>query len=80
MVVTVATPSAPVVTIASIIPSTVSAQDTTLSFSATGTGTYKVMINGDGNCSAGTIVMDWTSYDTSGATVNSTILASSLST
>lgn len=79
VILTVATPNAPVVTISSTTPSTVSAQNSTVSFSASGTGTYKVVINGDGACAAGAVVTDWTSYDTAGATINSTILASGLS-
>lgn len=80
MILTVATPNAPVTTISSISPSAVSSQDSTLSFSSTQTGSYKVVINGDGACSVGTIVTDWTAYSTSGATVNSTIAASALNT
>lgn len=80
MILTVATPNAPVVTISSISPSVVSSQNATLSFSATQTGSYKVVINGDGSCSAGTVVTDWTGYTNSGITVNTTILASALNT
>lgn len=79
VILTVATPNAPVVTISSVNPSIVSSQNSTISFSASGTGSYKVVINGDGACSAGMIVTDWTAYDTVETTINSNILASGLS-
>lgn len=80
VILTVATPNAPVVTLSSLNPSIVSAQSSTASFSATLSGSYKVVVNGDGACTAGTIVTDWTAYDTAGSSVNTTILASSLNT
>lgn len=80
VILTIATPNAPVVTILSTNPSTVSAQDATVSFSATQTGSYRVVLNGDGACSAGTVITDWTSYDTSETTINSLLSASALNT
>lgn len=79
-ILTVATPNAPVVTLSSVSPSIVSAQSSTVSFSATLSGSYKVVVNGDGACAAGTIVTDWTTYDTADSSVNTTVLASSLNT
>lgn len=65
MTLTIATPNAPVVSITPISPNTVSSQNSTLSFSATQTGSYKIVVNGDGSCSAGTVVTDWTGYTNS---------------
>lgn len=79
---TVATPVAPVVTISSLSPTTVSSvsgyDSSTLSFSADKAGTYKVVVNGNGACSAGTIMTDWTAYAT-GVTINTPISAGTLS-
>ncbi|EKD30047.1 MAG: BNR repeat-containing glycosyl hydrolase [uncultured bacterium (gcode 4)] len=77
-VLTVANPVAPVVTISGTNPSIVSSQNSTVSFSGDKSGTYKVVINGNGSCSAWIIVTDWSAYAT-GATVDSIVSAWSLS-
>lgn len=76
LILTVASSSAPVVTISSINPNIVSNQSATTTFSATQTWTYKVVINWDGTCSNWTIITDWSNYDWS--SINSNILASNL--
>lgn len=75
---TVATPVAPVVTIASTTPTVIgNIGSSTVSFSADKGWTYKVVHNGNGSCSSGTVVTDWMAYAT-GSTINSVITGTSL--
>lgn len=79
IILTVATPVAPVVTIASTTPPIIgSAGTSTVAFSADKVGTYKVVLNGNGSCSSGTIVTDWTAYTATGSVINSVITGVSL--
>ncbi len=63
LVLTVVTPNAPNVNISSISPELVSSNDSSLSFSATQTWSYKIVVNWDWICSSWVVVLDWTTYD-----------------
>lgn len=79
LILTVASPNAPSVTLSSINPNIVSTQDSLVWFSASQSWSYKIVINWDWTCSAWTIITDWSTYDPSWSTVNTNILNSNLS-